>query len=382
MSLKVRFSVSAGACTFAAALIFSFLSSPARRKLIVGPAGPAAGHGTQRQPTGAADQDGTSTTGTNSIADFTSSAAVTIASGGVWTNGITFDSAATLSGGQINLGGATPTIVANAPAVINDVLAGSAGMIMTGPSVLTLNATNTYTGGTTINGGTLQLNAAANGSGVATLAGGSNVIVNAGGTLVLNAANALGFNGGAANLTVNSGGLVSATGGLNVSLWNAVSMTGGTLASAGAGDPTYGNYDINGQLNATSDASGNPAVINATRIELQNSLGTVFNVTRGPGASDLDVSSAITNIGAFAYALTQSGNGIMLLTGNNTYTASTAITGGTLQIGGAGVLGGGNYPGAISIASSAALIVNSSSNQTFSGAISGGGGLTQAGTAR
>ncbi len=260
-------------------------------------------------------------------------------------------------------------------------ISGPGPLVQAGPGVLTLSNPTAFGGVATvnINAGTVQLNTAANGSGYAALAGGANVAVNAGGTLVLSNTNALGFYGGAANLTVNSGGLVYATSGLNVSLWNAVGMTGGTLASAGAGDPTYGNYDINGQLNATSDASGNPAVINAAQIELQNSLGTVFNVTRGPGASDLDVSSAITNIGVFVYGLTQSGNGIMVLTGSNTYTGSTAISGGTLQILGSGVLGGGNYAGNISIAGSAALIVNTSSNQTFGGTISGAGSLTQAG---
>ena len=63
----------------------------------------------------------------------------------------------------------------------------------------------------------------------------------------------------------------------------------------------------------------------------------------------------------------------MLLTGNNTYSGSTTISAGTLVIGGGGVLGGGTY--AATIANSGTLVLNTSSNQTFSSAISGSGGL-------
>ena len=66
------------------------------------------------------------------------------------------------------------------------------------------------------------------------------------------------------------------------------------------------------------------------------------------------------------------------LSGANTYGGATTISGGTLQIAGAGVLGGGNYGGAI--VNNASLIFNTSSNQTFSGAISGSGTLYQNGS--
>ena len=66
-------------------------------------------------------------------------------------------------------------------------------------------------------------------------------------------------------------------------------------------------------------------------------------------------------------------SGLASLTGNNTYTGGTTISAGTLAIGGAGVLGGGTYSG--TIANGGALVFNTSSNQTLSGAISGNGDL-------
>ena len=61
----------------------------------------------------------------------------------------------------------------------------------------------------------------------------------------------------------------------------------------------------------------------------------------------------------------------------NSYTGSTSITAGTLAIAGSGSLGSGTY--AAAIANSGALVVNTTTNQIFSGAITGGGSLTQIG---
>ena len=74
------------------------------------------------------------------------------------------------------------------------------------------------------------------------------------------------------------------------------------------------------------------------------------------------------------------GAGMTVLSASNTYTGSTNISNGTLAIVGSGLLGGGAYPGAIALAANGSLLYyNSSAPQTFSGAISGGGGLTQNG---
>ena len=207
---------------------------------------------------------------------------------------------------------------------------GAAALLKTGSGLMILTANETYTGGTTVNGGTLQLNL---GGQTGTLASNTNVTVNAGGVLECNATDALGYytNPGAVYLTVNNGGLVYSTSGRRVTLWNAVNLTSGTLASsAGNGDGT-GNYSLNGQLNATSGSSGNPAAITATQLGLQGSP-TVFNVTRGSGAVDLYVSSALTSWTAGA-GLTVQGNGFTVLTGSSNYTGGTTINGGTLQMG-------------------------------------------------
>jgi len=76
--------------------------------------------------------------------------------------------------------------------------------------------------------------------------------------------------------------------------------------------------------------------------------------------------------------LTMIGSGTLTLTGTNTYTGPTTISAGTLTIGGAGLLGSGNYTN--TIANSGVLNYASSVAQTNGGVISGTGSVTQTGT--
>ena len=178
--------------------------------------------------------------------------------------------------------------------------------------------------------------------------------------------------------TIGIGGVLSAdmssTGLIAGNLYY-LTMQGGTLAATVGPGNAWGNFAVNsGSVAATGN---NPSTISANI----GSGGTAlaFNVDNGSnGTGGLLVSGAIEN-GNGGTALTKTGTGTLTLTGANAYTGGTTISAGTLQIGGAGVLAGGNYAGAISVASSAALIVNSSNNQTFSGGISGSGPWTQAG---
>jgi len=68
----------------------------------------------------------------------------------------------TLTGGTLDLDGTAPAIsVTTGTATIASPVSGSAGLVKTGAGTLVLSAANTFTGGTTISAGTLQLNAQA-----------------------------------------------------------------------------------------------------------------------------------------------------------------------------------------------------------------------------
>jgi autotransporter-associated beta strand protein len=128
------------------------------------------------------------------------------------TTGITINSGAGLTTVNSNLvlSGASQTMAVNNTAglLINGSVSGTIGLTKAGTGMLTLAGTNTYTGTTTVNAGTLNAGAAG------ALGGTSSIVVNAGGTLLLsqsasatndriNNSSTMTLNGG----TFNTGGL-------------------------------------------------------------------------------------------------------------------------------------------------------------------------------
>ncbi len=148
-------------------------------------------------------------------------------------------------------------------------------------------------------------------------------------------------------------------------------LANGTFAAAAALVPNvyFGDYYYNGS--GTVAVAQNSVTVGAGGVSAAAVNFTNNSVPYTISSAD---SAGITG----ATAVNVVGGGMVTFVGTNTYTGATTISSGTLSVGGAGLLGGGNYAGNIS--NSGALIVNSSSNQTFSGVISGGGSLTQAGS--
>ena len=242
----------------------------------------------------------------------------------------------------------------------------SSNLIKTGVGTLILTANNTYTGGTTINGGTLQDNFG--GQGYGALRG--TVTINTGGTLALNAGDALGYNAitagnSAAQLTIN-GGTINIAVNSNEGYTANLTMTGGTFSSTGGGA-----FNINpGAANAPSintNASATTALISANVVQRSGTASLVFNVASGttPNHSDLTVSGVVSGAGG---GITKNGAGTMLLTAVNTYTGPTTVNAGSLYVSGSTAggavavtgtgttLGGtGTFGGAVTIGTGAIL---------------------------
>jgi len=121
------------------------------------------------------------------------------------TTGITINSGAGLTtiSSNLVLAGSSQTIqVSNAAGlVINGSVAGTIGLTKEGTGTLSLNGANTYTGTTTINAGTLNAGAAG------ALGATSNIVVNAGGTLLLSQS------GSATNDRINNSSTMTLNGG-------------------------------------------------------------------------------------------------------------------------------------------------------------------------
>jgi len=221
-------------------------------------------------------------------------AAVTIGGANTLTvsgGGVTVNSGAGLFtvNANLTLAGASNTITVNnaAGAVINGVLGGTVGLTKAGTGTLTLNNANTYTGGTTLNAGTLILgNSAALGGaagGLLTINGGtigSNVdfvtlnnavLVNADfSTTRTGAASSFGFNG-AVDLGGGTRTITNLSGG-NTAFFQAIGNgTGLTLASA-AGTPSLFQFISLGVVNNTY--TGTTTLNGPTTLVLARGAGT------------------------------------------------------------------------------------------------------------
>ncbi len=197
-------------------------------------------------------------------------------------------------------------------------------LIKQGAGTLILNAENTYTVGTTISGGTLvATNVDALGSG--------DVTDDA--TLELNT-------GGTFDNAISGSGQVVKSGDKMLTLSGTNSYSGGTLISGGTLVAT--NVDALGSGDVTDDAT----------LEL-NTGGTFDNAISGSGQ------------------VVKSGDDTLTLSGSNTYTGGTIISGGTLVASNVEALGSGD------VTDNAVLELNTGGD--FDNAISGSGQVVKSG---
>ena len=315
-------------------------------------------------------------------------------------------------------------------------IVGPAALTINGPGALTIANTNTYSGGTTINGGTL----------VITNGGGIPGNINDNSVVVFNGAGAQAFSGqisgagmllksGAGALTLNTtnvytgGTIVSngtlvlpVNGGLNGEVGNiggpltvlsnamvlsqaqdtfgtvlspnyvtTLNLGGGTLMHSATANLSLWGTAIsltNGAMSATNSggrldlgngayvntyAHSNASVISGTSLYLRQAT-SLFTVERGTGPLDLLITAPISqNVTA---SITKDGPGVMALAGNNSYSGGTMILNGVLQVGnggGAGSLGTGT------VDNNGILSFNRTNSYTVGNAITGSGSLQQNG---
>jgi outer membrane autotransporter protein len=160
----------------------------------------------------------------------------------------------------------------------------------------------------------------------------------------------------------------------------------GTLVLAGANTYMGGTSIQAGILSVDSDTRlGNAAGAITLDGGTLRVTGTAFNhtaraITLGNSGGGFDIADA-GNTFMLDQALSGSGGlnklgaGTLLITANNTYTGTTTISGGTLQ------LGNGGTTGSITgdIANNGTLVFNRSDDVTFGNAMSGSGNLLQSG---
>ncbi len=273
--------------------------------------------------------------------------------------------------GSIANGGNTLTVTGLSTTTLAGDISGTGAIAKVGAGTLSLSGNNSYSGGTTLSNGTLQLGNA-NGLGSAT----AGVTVN-GGTLDLNAlgptAGALNGNSGtiksnvagAASITVGSGGGSGSysgtiqngsgsvafikTGAGTQTISGNNSYSGGTTVSGGtlqmghvnALGSNTGDVTVN---SGTLDLHGfSPTIgaLNGAGGAVQSNVAGVVALTVGNGGAGGSFAGAIQN-GSGALSLLKTGAGTQTLAGNNTYSGGTTVSAGTLVVGHVNALGTGD----------------------------------------
>ncbi|WP_348935889.1 autotransporter domain-containing protein [Aquabacter sp. CN5-332] len=284
----------------------------------------------------------------------------------------------TLAMNPVSGASGTINVDANVSATIHSVIADGAapaGLVKLGAGQLRLTGMNTYTGGTTIGGGTLQVAADAN------LGAASGGLTFNGGTLSTTAS----FSS-ARDVTVSAASAIEVADDTGLDLSGAIAGPG-ILAKQGLGTLT---------LTGTSSVAWN---IEAGRL-IADAAGFTGDATIAAGAglgfnqaADTTYAGTISGAGS----LTKLGAGTLILTGTNAYTGGTVLADGIVKVSADANLGaasgGLTFAGgmlvttsslasarAISVPATGGFDVASGTTLDLSGTISGPGSLVKLGT--
>jgi autotransporter-associated beta strand protein len=250
------------------------------------------------------------------------------------------------SGNGITIAVPELRVLAGETATIASTITGNDGLEKTGDGLLVLSGSNSYSGQTIISAGTLQISAANNLGQISNGLTINNGTLQTTGTISLGSLVTLGGEAAfdvASDTELQLTGVISGSGSLTkqgdgtLLVENtANSWSGGTLIEAGtlrmaAGSagalPNMTDYvmiggtlDLNGNALTMSSlwGSGGTISIDSASLTVNQDTDTVF-------AGD------ITGAGASS-SLTKDGDGILVLTGNNSFQGQTSILGGTLAI--------------------------------------------------
>ena len=243
----------------------------------------------------------------------------------------------------------------DSPPAFAGIISGAGTVTQSGPGTLTLIGANTYTGGTTVAQGTVQLG---DGTAVGAKLGSGTVVINSGATLAFNLTSGVTFTN-----KVTDNGHVTAIGANNYAIASVISGTGDfTMSGSGTviliGANTYTGPALPAGTAATTVASGTlqlgdgvvaGASLGSGLVSINSNATLALKLASGGafankvtdtglleviGSTNFTISSAVSGVGDF----TMAGTGTVILSGINSFTGKTNLNSGVLSLGSAGAL--------------------------------------------
>jgi autotransporter-associated beta strand protein len=254
-----------------------------------------------------------------------------------------------MGSGNVVLTANTEITMTNSPMVIDGIVSGAFNITKDGSGHLYLNNTaNTFTGKVTINH-TSSSNGAVFYKTIGNVGGG---------------ASSLGAPASIANGTISIGN----------------GAYGGKLMFTGSSDQSTDRViDLASTTGEVQLDAGDNANLTFTSDFTATGAGSKTLALRGTTSSNTISGDIIDNSGGNTTSLDKRESGTWIFTADMSYTGSTTISDGTLQLGNGGTTGSITSS---TVANSGTLVVNRSNDWTYSGVISGTGALTKSGAGK
>jgi fibronectin-binding autotransporter adhesin len=239
-------------------------------------------------------------------------------------------------------------------------ISGSGDLTKSGIGTLTLTGESSYSGGTNFDGGTVVL-------GSADALGAAGTLSFGGGVMRFSNANTTDYSE-RFNTAGNQAFAVD-TAGHDVTFATGLSGAGSSLEKLGADTLTLSGantYDAGTTVTAGTLRIGNGATSGSLAGDIANAGAVVFD-----RSDDSTFAGAISGAGTLA----KLGDGMLTLSGANTFTGLATIQSGTLSIGGGGTTGAIDA----NVANNGVLAFNRSNTSDYAGVVSGAGSLLKLG---
>ena len=248
--------------------------------------------------------------------------------------------------------------------IISGTVSGAGALNKSGTGTLVLTSENSFSGGTQVNAGTLQIG---NGGEAGSVAG-AVALVGTDSKVVIDRSNA-----------VSVDGIISGAGGF-VQQGSGTTTLTGLNTYAGGTDITDGTLRVG--LDANLGAVSGYIKLNGGTLETSTSFDTASNVEIGVKNALIDTkdnTNTISGVVSGAGGLIKEGGGKLILTGENDFAGGSQVNDGVLQIGDGGT--NGSIKGAVNLVdANSVLVIDLAKDTTLDGVLSGAGGVTQQGT--